>query len=324
MPRKSTIWADKADLQKDLTGSTYIVTGANSGVGLETTRQLIKQGAHVVMACRRVDAANTAAKTFSDLKGTHEVIRCDLADLESVRTFVTDFLAMHSKLDGLVCNAGAVIMGDQATISKDGFELTLAASFFGHFLMTELLLDTLISSAPSRFAIVSSVVHANSPDRRYDLHFDDLNWTSRKYSPFDAYSEAKLANVLYALELADRLKNTNVTTASLHPGWARSNFGRGNGFLMDIAFTIIRPLTYFMSDSNWASAQTTLHVLLSENVPKQSGEYFSQSSVLYRDKECRKGGWPMTSPNPNARDLNKAKKLVSIARNLVGLTGPAE
>ena len=319
MARKNTRWADPVDLAKDLSGRVYIVTGANSGVGLETTRQLVKQGAHVVMACRRVEAGEAEAKSLADLKGSYEVIHCDLADLQSVRAFVDTFKSRHTRLDGLMCNAGAVIMGNEAKRTKDGLEMTMAASVYGHFLMTELLLDVLRASAPSRIGIVSSVVHANSPRKRYDLNFDDLNWEARQYSAFDAYGEAKLASVLYALELGERLKGTGVTTASIHPGWAWSNFGSGGGFFTRMLMAIARPLTRSMSDSNWASAQTSLHVLLSDDAPNHSGAYFSQSSVLYRDKQCRDGGWPMQSPNPNARDMTKAKRLVEACRKLVGL-----
>ncbi|WP_081805424.1 SDR family NAD(P)-dependent oxidoreductase [Actibacterium mucosum] len=320
MPRKNTLWVDDATLSKDVSGKTYIVTGANSGVGLETTRQLIKQGGHVVMACRRVEAGEEVARDFTGLKGSYEVIGCDLADLASVRSFAESFRAKHTLLHGLMCNAGAVIMGSEAKYSKDGFEMTMAASFWGHFLLTELLLEPLKAAAPSRVGILSSVVHANSPAKRYAVNFDDIDWKTRKYSAFDAYGEAKVANVLYGVELADRLNGTGVTTASIHPGWARSNFGRGSGFLMDTLFTVLRPLTHFMSDSNWASAQTSLHVLLSDDAPNHNGTYFSQSSVLYRDKECRDGGWPMASPNPNATDLEAARKLVDLAREKVGLS----
>lgn len=319
MARKNTKWAAPADLAKDLSGKVYIVTGANSGVGLETTRQLVKQGAHVVMACRRVEAGEAKAASFAGLAGSHEVIRCDLADRQSVRDFVEAFKSHHSRLDGLMCNAGAVIMGGAAKRTKDGLEMTMAASVYGHFLLTELLLDLLKASEPSRIGIVSSVVHANSPAKRYDLNFEDLNWQTRKYSAFDAYGEAKLASVLYAMELGERLKGTGVTTASIHPGWARSNFGSGGGLFIRTLMAMARPLTRFMSDSNWASAQTSLHVLLSDDAPNHSGAYFSQSSVLYRDKDCRDGGWPMQSPNPNAHDMTKAKRLVEACRDLVGL-----
>ena len=322
MPNRHLIQCRDATLSRDVSGKTYIVTGANSGVGLETTRQLIKQGGHVVMACRRVDAAEEEAKSFTGMKGTYDVIHCDLADLQSVRDFIEAFLGKYDRLDGLSCNAGMVNMDGNARYTKDGLETTIGISYFGHFLLTELLLDILKASAPSRMLILSSVVHAGSPGNRPDLDFDDLNYRTRKFSNFAAYGEAKLACVLYAMELADRLEDTGVSTASVHPGWARSNFGSGGGLFMRTMMKVIQPIIYNLTswtDSSEESAQTSLHVLLSDDAPNHSGAYFSQHSVLYRDKECKKGGWPMKSPNPNAHDMQKAKRLVAISRELVGL-----
>lgn len=312
---------DAATLAKDISGKVYIVTGANSGVGLETSRQLVKQGGHVVMACRRVAAGEEAGQSFSGLKGSWEVLPCDLADLSSVRDFVDSFKAKHTRLDGLMCNAGMVNMVNEVQLTKDGFELTMAASFYGHFLMTELLLDTLKASAPSRIGILSSVVHAGNPKSRPEINLDDLNFKHRPFNNFAAYGEAKLANVLYAKELAERLEGTGVTTASIHPGWARSNFGSGGGALMRGIMALVRPLvtSFNLSDSNEDSAQTSLHVLLSDDAPQHNGAYFSQSSVLYRDPGTKTGGWPMESPNPNAHDMDTARKLVAQARADVGL-----
>lgn len=321
-PNKHVIRCDEATLSKDISGHVYVVTGANSGVGLETTRQLITQGAHVVMACRRTDAAEKVAESFSGLKGSYEVIRCDLADLQSVRNFTEAFLSKHNRLDGLSCNAGMVNMHNKAEYTKDGLEITIASSYFGHFLLTELLLDILVKSAPSRVLLLSSVVHAGSPKNRYDLHFDDLNYRHRKFNNFAAYGEAKLACNLYALELAERLKDTGVTTASVHPGWARSNFGGGGNIVMRMAMGIMGPIINTLTsytDSNEEAAQTSLHVLLSDDAPKHSGSYFSQHSVLYSEKECKAGGWPMRSPNPNANDIDKARRLVDISRQVVNV-----
>lgn len=321
MANKNVIWCDAKTLEKNLSGKTYIVTGANSGVGFETTQQLVKQGAHVVMACRRVEAGREVARPFKDLKGSYEVLRCDLADLESVRKFVSTFLSQHSRLDGLACNAGMVNMDNKPKYTKDGFEITMAASFYGHFLMTELLLDTIKNTEGSRMLILSSVVHAGNPKNRYKLHFEDLDWKNRTYNNFAAYGEAKVASVLYAKELAERLKDSGVTTYSVHPGWARSNFGGGGNAIMKGVMAITKPIFSLLnfSDSSWESAQTSLHCLLSDEAPKHSGEYFSQHSVLYRDKECKKGGWPMKSPNPHANNMNDAKQLVKVSRGLVGL-----
>ena len=309
---------------KDLDGKIYIVTGANSGVGLETTRQLLTQGAHVVMACRRPDAGAEVAQSFAELKGTHEIMKVDLADLQSVRDFVAAFEEKYDRLDGLACNAGMVNMAGELQRTKDGLETTIGISYFGHFLLTELLLDVLKQSAPSRMLILSSVVHAGSPKSRPEVHLDDLNYETRDFNNFGAYGEAKVATTLYAMELAERLQGTGVTTASVHPGWARSNFGGGGGFMMRAAMTLVRPFVnvFGMTDSNEESAQTSLHVLLSDEAPQHSGAYFSQSSVLYRDAECKDGGWPMQTPNPHARDMEVAKKLVEASYGIVGLERP--
>lgn len=271
------------------------------------------------MACRRPNAAEEVAKNFTGLKGSYEVIKLDLADLASVRNFIAEFLKKCDTLDALVCNAGLVTMGSEIERTKDGFEMAIGVSYFGHFLLTELLLDVLKTSAPSRVVIVSSVVHAGSKRNRPNVHLEDLNFNTRKFSNFAAYVEAKVAVVLYAMELAKRLEGTGVTTASVHPGWARSNFG-GNGWLMRIMRVVMAPLRPFITDSNEEAAQTSLHCLLSDDAAEHSGAYFSQSSVLYRDKECKNGGWPMTSPNPNARSMDTAKQLVDLSYKLVGLT----
>lgn len=244
-----------------------------------------------------------------------------MADLGSVRSFVEAFLAKHARLDGLMCNAGMVNMINQVQLTKDGFELTMAASFYGHFLMVEMLLDVLKSTAPSRIGILSSVVHAGNPKNRPAIHLDDMNFQHRKFNNFAAYGEAKLAVVLYAMELAERLEGTGVTTASIHPGWARSNFGSGGNAPIKALMAIARPIfsAFNASDSNEDSAQTSLHVLLSDTAPNYSGAYFSQSSVLYRDEGTKNGGWPMKSPNPNAHDIEIARKLVAKAREDVGL-----
>lgn len=321
MANKNVIWCDSKLLEKDLSGKVYIVTGANSGVGFETTQQLVKQGAHVVMACRRVEAGEEVAKPFAQFKGSYEVSKCDLADLQSVKDFVDRFQKDHKQLEGLACNAGMVNMDSTPKYTKDGFELTMAASFFGHFLMTELLLDVLKKTPGSRMLILSSVVHAGSAKNRYKVHLDDLDWKKRKYSNIGAYGEAKVAAVQYAMELGDRLKDSGVTTYSVHPGWARSNFGGGGNIIMKAAMAVTKPIFSALnfSDSSWESAQTSLHCLLSDDAPKYSGQYFSQHSVLYREKENRKGGWPMKSPNPNATDMEAARKLVETSYQLVGL-----
>src|ERR1700749_212135 len=140
-------------LNQDLTGKTFIVTGGNSGIGLVTVEQLAKQGAHVVLACRRPAEGERARSEIAarGAKGTVEVATLDLSSLASVRAFAAGFLGQHQKLHGLVNNAG--IMNSPAGKTQDGFESQLGTNHLGHFLLTELLLGALKAAAPSRVVI---------------------------------------------------------------------------------------------------------------------------------------------------------------------------
>ena len=319
---RSRLTLDPLSAAKDLSGRTYIVTGANSGIGLETARQLVKQGGHVILACRRVEAGEAAAAEFVGLKGTSEVLRIDLGDLQTVRDFAAVFKAKHDRLDGLACNAGLLTMGSTPEYTVDGFERMIGVSYLGHFLLTELLLDLLKATPDARMAIVSSVVHAGSPKSRPDVHLDDLHFKTRTFNNLAAYAEAKVATVLYAKALARRLDGSGPAVFSVHPGWARSHFGAGGGLGVRIVMALMRPFLRLVSDSSEESAQTTLHCLISDDAPNHSGAYFSLHSALYRDKQCKAGGWPMETPNPNAKNMDTAQKLVELSYDLVGLQAP--
>ncbi|PAB59406.1 SDR family oxidoreductase [Anaeromicrobium sediminis] len=295
------------------------MTGANSGVGLETTRQLVKQGAHVIMACRRIESAKEVAKSFAAERGTVSFEKLDLSDLESVRAFAENIKSKHKKIDGLVNNAGMVTSGKVPKRTKQGFEMMFAVNHLGHFLLTESLLDIINETQGSRIVILSSIGHAGSDKKRPEIHFEDLNYDKRVFNRTDAYCESKLANLLYAKELAERVKNKKTTVVSVHPGWAKSNLaGKGfTAFVQNVLLTPVAPLLTIMSNED--AAQTSLHCLLDDDVPKFSGEYFSQNSLLYSDKECRRGGWPMKSPNPNAHDMKSALRLTKVSKKMVGL-----
>ncbi|WP_207652886.1 SDR family oxidoreductase [Anaeromicrobium sediminis] len=314
-----TLRCDENLFRKDLEGKYYIVTGANSGVGLETTRQLVKQGAHVIMACRRIESAKEVAKSFAAERGTVSFEKLDLSDLESVRAFAENIKSKHKKIDGLVNNAGMVTSGKVPKRTKQGFEMMFAVNHLGHFLLTESLLDIINETQGSRIVILSSIGHAGSDKKRPEIHFEDLNYDKRVFNRTDAYCESKLANLLYAKELAERVKNKKTTVVSVHPGWAKSNLaGKGfTAFVQNVLLTPVAPLLTIMSNED--AAQTSLHCLLDDDVPKFSGEYFSQNSLLYSDKECRRGGWPMKSPNPNAHDMKSALRLTKVSKKMVGL-----
>ena len=299
--------------EQDLTGRTYVVTGANSGVGLATTEQLAKQGARIVAGCRAADAADA----FGAHAGQVDVVKLDLNSLSSVRSFAEAVIARYDRLDGLVNNAGVMHCPEGRT--EDGFETQFGVNYLGHFLLTELLLDRLKSSAPSRIVCVSSVLHAGTAKQVGEIDFDDLDFSRRGYNKEHAYTQSKLANVLHALELAKRLEGTGVTAYSVHPGWVRSNLAK-HVMPVWVQNVLMRPFSGLLGMmSPGDGAQTTLHCLLSEEALAHSGEYYSQTSLLYPDKANRGGGWPMQSPNPNARDEALAMRLREESRLLVGL-----
>jgi NAD(P)-dependent dehydrogenase (short-subunit alcohol dehydrogenase family) len=317
MPK--TLMCDPKLFEKDLSGRVYIVTGANSGSGFATSEQLARQGAHVVGACRRVDAGKEAFAKLENVRGSVEVMELDLASLASVRRFAEAFIAKHDRLHGLVNNAG--VMGPAEGRTEDGFETQFGINHLGHFLLTELLLDTLKASAPARIVCVSSVAHVGMRGQVGEIDLDDLSFEKRPYDRTLAYTQSKLANVLHALDLARRLEGTGVSAFSVHPGWIRSNLAQ-HMMPVWVQNVIMRPFSGLLGMMSWfEGAQTTLHCLLDDDAPKHSGEYYSQNSILYPNKKNRPGGWPMASPNPNAHDAELAKKLYHCSLELVGLEG---
>lgn len=313
----NTLRCAPALFEKDLAGKNYIVTGANSGIGLETARQLVKQGAHVVMACRSVEAAHAAAKKFADYRGTTDAMWLNLADLSSVRDFVRQFKAKYQRLDALVNNAGVASFSLQRT--RDNFELMFGVNHLGHFLLTELLLDVLESSAPARIVIVSSVAIVGASDLLSAVPFDDVNCETRPFKGMNAYGDSKLANLYYAKELASRLQGKGITVVAVHPGWARSRLA-GRGFFSFLQNVVLRPFSPMLTImSNRDGAQSSLHCLLDDEVPNRSGAFYSQCSVLYRNKAHRPGGWPMESPDRRADDPALTAHLVDLSRQLVKL-----
>ncbi len=305
-------------LSRDLHGKTYVVTGANSGIGLTTVDQLAKQGAKVVLACRRVSEGE-AAKAKIEQKGYRgrvEVAQLDLGDLASVRAFAAAFLAKNDTLHGLVNNAG--VMNTPAGKTKDGFEVQLGVNHLGHFLLTELLLGALERGKPARIVALSSCYHDVAQGREGRIDFDDLHFEKRKYDGWEAYAQSKLANLLHAKALAKVLEGRGVTAVSVHPGWVRTNLIRSTmpSWLQD---TLLRPfLRVAGMIEPWEGAQTTLYALLADDV--EPGAFYSQTG-MYRDKKLSGGGWPLRSPNPNAHDAAAATRLYEESRRLVGLAG---
>ncbi len=305
-------------LAKDLTGQTFVVTGANSGIGFITAGQLASQGACVVMGCRRVDEgkARAAEITSEHPKATLEVHALDLSKLESVRAFAEAVRSAHASLTGLINNAG--IMNAPEGKTADGFEMQIGVNHLGHVLLTDLLLPALKEGAPSRIVNVSSCFHDKAMGREGEIDLDDLFFESRDYDGWKAYAQSKLANLLHAKGLAKHLEGTGVTAVSVHPGWVRTNLAR-HSMPLWVQNYIMRPFVGLLGMIEpWEGAQSSLYAALADDVSEHPGAYYSQTGV-YRDKACNKGGWPLTSPNPAAHDDQTVDALWEKSRTLVGL-----
>lgn len=204
---------------QDLTGKVAIVTGANSGLGFETTKALAAKGATVIMACRNMDKANhAAAEIRSDVPEARlELRQLDLADLASVRTFAETFKAEHAQLHLLINNAGVMI--PPFSKSKDGFEIQFAANHLGHFALTGLLLDVITRTPQARVVNVSSAAH-----RQGKMDWKNLQ-SEKGYKPWQAYGRSKLANLLFTYELQRRFEAAKVDTIAVaaHPGGTKTN-----------------------------------------------------------------------------------------------------
>jgi len=214
---KATTWT--ADQIPDLSGRTLIVTGGNSGLGLETSRELARHGARVVLACRSLEKARAA---IADIRAGQpradvEAMALDLASLASVRSFASAFLGKHRELHGLVNNAGVMALPRCETV--DGFEMQLGTNHFGHFALTGLLLEPLLSTPGSRVVNLSSTMHKTGR-----MRWDDLQG-EKSYGKWTAYGQSKLANLLFSYELQRRLgaKRAGTISVACHPGYAATN-----------------------------------------------------------------------------------------------------
>ncbi len=305
-------------LEQDLAGRTYVVTGGNSGIGQVTVEQLARQGATVILACRR-PAEGERVRGALMARGPRGAVVCaelDLSSLASVRAFAERILQDHPVLHGLVNNAG--VMNTPAGKTRDGFETQFGTNHLGHYLLTELLLPALTRGAPARVVNLSSCFHDVAQGRQGRIELDDLHFERRPYDGWAAYAQSKLANVLHAQHLATRLKDTGITVVSVHPGWVRTALVKSfmPVWLQD---TILRPFLRLAGMIEpWEGTQTTLYALLAPEVTAHNGAFFSQRG-MYRDKAANVGGWPLRSPNPQAHDPQLARRLDEVSRTLVGL-----
>ncbi|NXR29933.1 RDH12 dehydrogenase, partial [Zosterops hypoxanthus] len=281
-----------------LEGKVVIITGANTGIGKETARDLAQRG-KVIIACRDIAKAEAAASEIRAETGNQQVIvkKLDLADTKSIREFAENFLAEEKKLHVLINNAGVMLCPYSKT--ADGFEMHLGVNHLGHFLLTFLLLECLKQSAPSRIVNVSSLAHHGGRIRFHDLQGE------KSYNRGLAYCHSKLANVLFTRELARRLqgkfpRQVGFTANALHPGSVSSELVR-HSFVMSWLWKIFS----FFLKSPCEGAQTSIYCAVAEELESVTGQYFSDCQPAY--------------VSPRGRDDETAKKLWSVSCELLGI-----
>ncbi len=263
-------------------GKRVLITGGNSGIGLVTAIELAKLGAHVVLACRQSEKTKAALAQINQVAGVEAVnLGVDLASLASVRGLAAQFLDQFDRLDVLLNNAGTFPTKQQLT--EDGFEMQIGVNHLAHFLLTNLLLDRLRSSAPARVVTVSSTLH-----KKGSIDFDSFQGFT-KYSAQTAYNQSKLANVLFSAELAQRLEGSGVTANALHPGAVATDIIRDLPWLV----RKIIGLAFIAPDKG---AKTNTLLASDDSLAQVSGKYYDQGelaepSALVNDASLRKRLW---------------------------------
>ena len=256
------------------TGRVAVITGANSGIGFETARALALRGAHVVMACRNLDKARTAqARILAERPNAiTQVLQLDLADLDSVATFSEAFTGAYDRLDLLINNAGVMALPERRTTAQ-GFEMQLGVNVLGHFALTGRLLPTVLATSGSRIVNVASLAH-----KRGRIAFEDLQ-SERDYSPWVAYAQSKLGNLVLAIELQRRLAAAGEDTLSVasHPGWTQTELGEDmmNGSkLVALTFSTLWPI---MAMETWKGALPSLVAATSSDT--RPGDYIGPNKL---------------------------------------------
>ncbi|XP_064536347.1 retinol dehydrogenase 12-like [Drosophila montana] len=284
-------------------GKVVIVTGCNTGIGKETVLELARRGAKIYMACRDPARCEAARIEIMDRTQNQQLFNrsLDLGSLQSVRNFVARFKAEETRLDLLINNAG--VMACPRTLTADGYEQQFGVNHLGHFLLTNLLLDRLKQAAPSRIVVVTSVAHLFGRIKR-----DDLMGERNYRRLLGAYTQSKLANVLFTRKLAMMLMGTGVTVNCCHPGLVRTDLNRHfvapRWFLKTLSV-----LSLYFFKSPRAGAQTQLYLALDPALANSTGGLYADSF------RCPLVPW--------ARDVATADWLWRESERLVGI-GPAK
>ena len=284
----------------DLTGMTAVVTGANSGIGLETARELARHGAHVVLACRSEERGAAAIDDIrkGDVRARVELRRLDLADLSSVERFASELAAGHDRLD-ILCNNGGVMVPPLGW-TKDGFETQLGTNHLGHFALTGRLLPRLLAAPRARVVNVASTAH-----RAGRIDFDNLDGRKR-YGAIAFYGRSKLANLLFTRELQRRFEAAGASAMAVaaHPGWAATN--------LQVHAPLARLFNPLLAQRPPDGALPTLYAATADEV--QGGGYYGPSRMFEM--------WGPPKPagrSRRAKDDDVAARLFALSEELTGV-----
>lgn len=269
-----------------------LITGATSGIGKETALALAKEGATIVFTARNTEKGEKVKHEIIEATSNRniETMYCNLASLESIRDFVDSFKNKYKNLHVLINNAG--IWETKRKESADGIELTFAVNHLAPFLMTNLLLDMIKSSAPSRIINLSSDAHKPAK-----LNFKDIEGKN-SWSSFGSYAQSKLCNILFTKKLSQILDGTGVTVNCVHPGLV-------NTTLFDKMNSLLTALFSPFMISSKRGAQTSIFLATSDDVKDISGEYFSKKKVI--------------TPSKVAKSIENAEKLWEISKRYTGV-----
>lgn len=288
-----------SDIPK-MDGKTVIVTGANSGIGAVTARELGRAGATVILACRNAEKAKESIESLllAVPAGDFRFLALDLADLASVRRFTSEFKEEHANLDLLINNAG--VMVPPYSMTQQGFEMQLGTNHLGHFALTGLLIDRLTSTAGSRVVNVASNAHKFGR-----IQFDDLQ-SERRYRRWAAYGQSKVANLLFHFELGRRLSRGghSLLTTAAHPGWTRTNLMKHT-----LSARVFGPLLAMGPDGG---AKPTLRAAVDPSAA--AGDYFGPKHAFQM-----RGAPVLVSPSAYARRDDIAKELWDVSTQLTGI-----
>jgi NAD(P)-dependent dehydrogenase (short-subunit alcohol dehydrogenase family) len=284
-----------SEIDDSMAGKICIVTGASGGIGFQTARALARKRAHVILVGHHRGRGQAALERIraEDATLSVEFMLADLSVQEQIRLLAKGVQERYEHLDVLVNNAGGFFLRRRE--SADGIEMTFALDYLNYFLLTNLLLDLLKDSAPSRVVSVSSAMHEGA-----QIHFDDLH-LEKGYRGWTAYGQAKLADLLFTYELARRLEGTGVTANALHPGFVATNIGQQHWLLRPF----MKIVYAFGARSPEEGAQTSIYLASSPEVENVSGKYFI-------DKEP-------TRSSDASHDQETAQKLWAISEEMVGL-----